>query len=53
MGYGGRQEIVDACREVVTELAEQGIPQGRWRLVSTPAASPPTCTAPTSPRWTW
>ena len=26
MGYGGRQEIVDACREVVSELADQGVP---------------------------
>ena len=24
MGYGGRQEIVDACRALVTELVEQG-----------------------------
>ena len=26
MGYGGRQEIVDACRDLVEELAERGIP---------------------------
>ena len=26
MGYGGRQEIVDACREAIAELAEQGVP---------------------------
>lgn len=26
MGYGGRQEIVDACRALVEELAERGIP---------------------------
>ncbi len=29
MGYGGRQEIVDACRDVVTELADQGVPADR------------------------
>jgi short-chain Z-isoprenyl diphosphate synthase len=26
LGYGGRQEIVDACRSLVTELAAAGIP---------------------------
>ncbi len=26
MGYGGRQEIVDACRSLVTELVEEGTP---------------------------
>ncbi|NIA23966.1 MAG: di-trans,poly-cis-decaprenylcistransferase [Gammaproteobacteria bacterium] len=26
MGYGGRQEIVDACRDLVSALADQGIP---------------------------
>lgn len=26
MGYGGRQEIVDACRALVEELAEKGTP---------------------------
>lgn len=26
MGYGGRQEIVDACRDLVEELAARGIP---------------------------
>ena len=26
MGYGGRQEIVDACRNLVEELVKQGIP---------------------------
>jgi short-chain Z-isoprenyl diphosphate synthase len=25
MGYGGRQEIVDACRDLVDELADEGI----------------------------
>ncbi len=25
MGYGGRQEIVDACRDLVDELAEDGV----------------------------
>lgn len=28
MGYGGRQEIVDATRDLVTELAEEGVPAG-------------------------
>jgi short-chain Z-isoprenyl diphosphate synthase len=27
LGYGGRQEIVDACRELVTELLEAGVPR--------------------------
>ena len=26
MGYGGRQEIVDACRDLVTQLVEAGVP---------------------------
>ncbi|GBD85554.1 (2Z,6E)-farnesyl diphosphate synthase [bacterium BMS3Abin02] len=26
MGYGGRQEIVDACRDLVSALAEEGVP---------------------------
>lgn len=26
LGYGGRQEIVDACRDLVSELAAQGVP---------------------------
>ena len=26
MGYGGRQEIVDACRELVEDLVAQGVP---------------------------
>jgi short-chain Z-isoprenyl diphosphate synthase len=26
MGYGGRQEIVDACRSLVTDLVEEGTP---------------------------
>ena len=26
MGYGGRQEIVDACRELVEDLAARGVP---------------------------
>ena len=28
MGYGGRQEIVDACRDLVEDLAGRGIPAG-------------------------
>jgi short-chain Z-isoprenyl diphosphate synthase len=26
LGYGGRQEIVDACRELVNELVDEGVP---------------------------
>src|SRR5690606_16497730 len=26
MGYGGRQEIVDAARDLIAELAEAGVP---------------------------
>ncbi len=26
MGYGGRQEIVDACRDLVADLVESGVP---------------------------
>ncbi len=26
LGYGGRQEIVDACRDLVTALVDQGVP---------------------------
>ena len=28
MGYGGRQEIVDACRDLVESLAGRGVPAG-------------------------
>lgn len=28
LGYGGRQEIVDACRDLVEELVEEGVPAG-------------------------
>lgn len=28
MGYGGRQEIVDACRDLVADLAAGGLPAG-------------------------
>lgn len=28
MGYGGRQEIVDACRDLVERLAAEGVPAG-------------------------
>jgi short-chain Z-isoprenyl diphosphate synthase len=28
MGYGGRQEIVDAAKDLVAELVEQGVPSG-------------------------
>ena len=28
MGYGGRQEIVDAAKDLVAELAEDGVPAG-------------------------
>ena len=28
MGYGGRQEIVDAAKDLVAELVEQGVPVG-------------------------
>ncbi len=26
LGYGGRQEIIDACRELVSDLAAEGVP---------------------------
>ena len=29
MGYGGRQEIVDATKELVTRLADEGVPAGQ------------------------
>ncbi|MGH8874824.1 MAG: polyprenyl diphosphate synthase [Acidimicrobiia bacterium] len=28
MGYGGRQEIVDACKDLVADLAEEGVAAG-------------------------
>ena len=51
--YGGRQEIVDACRALVGDLAAEGVSRASCQRPLTPRASPGTYMPPTCRTPTW